>query len=49
MSDVIIIGGGPAGSALGAYLSMAGVKNTIIEKANHPRDHVGERRFLIFP
>ena len=42
MSDVIIIGGGPAGSALGAYLSMAGVKNTIIEKANHPRDHVGE-------
>ncbi len=42
MSDVIIIGGGPAGAALGSYLSMAGVSNTIIEKANHPRDHVGE-------
>ncbi len=42
MSDVIIIGGGPAGAALGCYLSKAGIKNTIIEKANHPRDHVGE-------
>lgn len=42
MSDVIIIGGGPAGSALGCYLSMAGISNTIIEKANHPRPHVGE-------
>lgn len=42
MEDVIIIGGGPAGSALGCYLSMAGIKNTIIEKAIHPRPHVGE-------
>ncbi len=42
MSDVIIIGGGPAGSTLGCYLSMAGIENTIIEKAVHPRDHVGE-------
>lgn len=42
MSDVIIIGGGPAGSAMGCYLSKAGISNTIIEKANHPRDHVGE-------
>jgi len=42
MSDVIIIGGGPAGSALGCYLSKAGISNTIIEKANHPRPHVGE-------
>ncbi len=42
MSDVIIIGGGPAGSALGSYLSKAGISNTIIEKSNHPRDHVGE-------
>jgi len=42
MSDVIIIGGGPAGSTLGCYLSMAGISNTIIEKANHPRPHVGE-------
>ena len=42
MSNVIIIGGGPAGSTLGSYLSMAGIENTIIEKAIHPRPHVGE-------
>ncbi len=42
MSDVIIIGGGPAGSMLGSYLSMAGISNTIFEGAIHPRPHVGE-------
>jgi 1H-pyrrole-2-carbonyl-[peptidyl-carrier protein] chlorinase len=42
MNEVIIIGGGPAGSALGSYLSLAGIKNTIFESANHPRPHVGE-------
>ena len=42
MYDVVIIGGGPAGSALGSYLSMAGVSNIIIEKDFHPRHHVGE-------
>lgn len=42
MYDVIIIGGGPAGATLGSYLSMAGVSNLIIEKAMHPRPHVGE-------
>jgi 1H-pyrrole-2-carbonyl-[peptidyl-carrier protein] chlorinase len=42
MVDVIIIGGGPAGSVLGSYLSMSGVKNTIFENANHARLHVGE-------
>jgi FADH2 O2-dependent halogenase len=41
-NDVVIIGGGPAGSALGCYLSKAGIKNTIYEAANHPRPHVGE-------
>lgn len=41
-NNVVIIGGGPAGSALGCYLSKAGIKNTIYEAANHPRDHVGE-------
>ncbi len=40
--NVVIIGGGPAGSALGCYLSKAGIKNTIYEAANHPRAHVGE-------
>jgi 1H-pyrrole-2-carbonyl-[peptidyl-carrier protein] chlorinase len=42
MSDVLIIGGGPAGSAMGSYLSMAGIENTILESANFPRAHVGE-------
>jgi FADH2 O2-dependent halogenase len=42
MNDVIIIGGGPAGSTLGSYLSTIGIKNMILEGANHPRPHVGE-------
>jgi 1H-pyrrole-2-carbonyl-[peptidyl-carrier protein] chlorinase len=42
MNDVIIIGGGPAGSAMGAFLSKAGIKNIILEGSNHPRPHVGE-------
>lgn len=42
MNDVIIIGGGPAGSALGCYLSMMGINHLIIEGAIFPREHVGE-------
>jgi len=42
MYNVIIVGGGPAGSALGSFLSAAGIKNLILEAANHPRPHVGE-------
>jgi FADH2 O2-dependent halogenase len=42
MEEVIIVGGGPAGSTLGCYLSKAGIANTIIESAIHPRSHVGE-------
>ncbi|HYP25617.1 MAG TPA: ATP-binding cassette domain-containing protein [Blastocatellia bacterium] len=41
-ADVIIIGGGPAGSALGFYLGRAGIDHLIIDKAHHPRAHVGE-------
>jgi FADH2 O2-dependent halogenase len=41
-ADVIIVGGGPAGSALGALLAMDGHRTLIIEKDIHPRDHVGE-------
>ena len=40
--QVIIVGGGPAGSSLGCYLSLLGYKNMIIERANYPRAHVGE-------
>jgi flavin-dependent dehydrogenase len=42
MNDVVIIGGGPAGSTLASYLAKAGIKVTLFESANHPRDHVGE-------
>jgi len=40
--DVIIMGGGPAGLTLGCYLARAGVPSLILEKAHHPRPHVGE-------
>ena len=40
--DVVIVGGGPAGSVIGSYLSMAGINNLILEGAVHPRPHVGE-------
>jgi ABC-type nitrate/sulfonate/bicarbonate transport system ATPase subunit/flavin-dependent dehydrogenase len=41
-AEVIIIGGGPAGSTLGAYLSRAGIGHMILDRAVHPRRHVGE-------
>jgi FADH2 O2-dependent halogenase len=41
-ADVIIIGGGPAGSALGALLAQDGRRAIILEKDIHPRNHVGE-------
>lgn len=40
--DVIVIGGGPAGSAIGCYLAKAGVKCVVFEKEKFPRPHVGE-------
>ena len=42
MNDVIIVGGGVAGSVIGSYLSKAGINNVILEGVNHPRPHVGE-------
>jgi ABC-type nitrate/sulfonate/bicarbonate transport system ATPase subunit/flavin-dependent dehydrogenase len=41
-AEVIIIGGGPAGSTMGAYLARAGIDHIILDKAVHPRRHVGE-------
>lgn len=40
--DVVVIGGGPAGSVLGCLLAQAGYRALIVERDVHPRDHVGE-------
>src|SRR6202051_2678275 len=40
--DVAIIGGGPAGASMGAYLAKAGVSCVVFERELFPRPHVGE-------
>ena len=40
--DIGIIGGGPAGSSLAAYLAKAGVKCVVFERELFPRPHIGE-------
>jgi flavin-dependent dehydrogenase len=40
--DVAVIGGGPAGSTAAALLARQGYKVIALEKAHHPRFHIGE-------
>jgi flavin-dependent dehydrogenase len=40
--DVAVIGGGPAGSTAAAMLARRGHKVIALEKARHPRFHIGE-------
>jgi len=40
--DVAVIGGGPAGSTAAALLARRGYKVIALEKARHPRFHIGE-------
>jgi flavin-dependent dehydrogenase len=42
LCDVVVIGGGPAGSTAAALLARRGHKVIALEKAHHPRFHIGE-------
>jgi len=41
-ADVLVIGGGPAGSGTAALLAKLGVDVVLLERAKHPRNTVGE-------
>jgi len=40
--DVLVIGGGPAGSTIAALLAQQGRDVLLLEKSHHPRFHIGE-------
>jgi len=40
--DVLVIGGGPAGSTIASLLAEKGWQTSLLEKAHHPRFHIGE-------
>lgn len=40
--DVVVIGGGPAGSTTAALLAKRGHRVVLLEKDSHPRFHIGE-------
>ncbi|HJW05512.1 MAG TPA: FAD-dependent monooxygenase, partial [Rhodanobacter sp.] len=40
--DVAVVGGGPGGSTAAALLARRGYRVIALEKARHPRFHIGE-------
>jgi flavin-dependent dehydrogenase len=40
--DVLVVGGGPAGSTISALLARRGERVLLVEKERHPRFHIGE-------
>ena len=40
--DVIVIGGGPAGSSSATFLAQSGKRVLLLEREKFPRYHIGE-------
>ena len=40
--EVLVVGGGPAGSTIAALLAERGRDVMLLEKTHHPRFHIGE-------